>query len=77
MLYLAPVANNGVKLHDSLLFRVGELAVLKVRPEVVSPAKSAALPTSLETLNVQGNNEQVKTFFFSLLKKELNEEFYW
>lgn len=64
VLYLAPVANNGVKLNDSLLFRVGELAVLKVRPEVVSPAKPAALPASMKTWNVQGNNEQVKDFFF-------------
>lgn len=51
-----PVANNRVELNDGLLFGVGELAVLEIRAKIVSPAKPAAFPTSLETFN-EGNRE--------------------
>lgn len=43
-----PVADDGVELDDGLLFVLGELAVLEVRPEVVRPSQPATLPTPLE-----------------------------
>jgi hypothetical protein len=54
-----PVANNRVKLDNGMFFCIRKLAVLQIRPEIISPPQPATLPTSLETLIIQGQKKTI------------------
>lgn len=54
----SPVSKKGMKLNHGLFFLQSKLASFNIRPEIISPSQSAALPTSLQSYKQNPTEEK-------------------